>query len=256
MRALSIRIGQWKMQGLNALGKRETTLQITDGLKMRVRTIDHLGHRLASERWFEPNVREVFLKYVQPGMNIIDIGANIGYYTILAAKRIGNNGRVLAIEPQPSVYQNLRRNVSLNDLNSNVTTFQIAASNKEGEVVFHVPEVGLEALASQQLNGRFESKATITLPCRRVDDVVFENQIGHVDLVKIDAEGAELSIFEGMSSVLSGEKKPVLIFEANEKNTEPFGYSVFDLLKRVHEYGYRLKQLDEEDWLALPANAN
>ena len=67
----------------------------------------------------------------------------------------------------------------------------------------------------------------------------------------MDSEGAELLILRGATKLLSLPDKPNLIFEANEENCKPFGYSVFDILQYVHSFGYKLRQLDSEDWLAV-----
>jgi len=66
----------------------------------------------------------------------------------------------------------------------------------------------------------------------------------------MDAEGAELLILRGAERLLSSPDRPDLIFEAYEKNCKPFGYCVFDLLKYINSFGYRVRQLDQDDWIA------
>jgi len=85
----------------------------------------------------------------------------------------------------------------------------------------------------------------------RLDDVLEGLGNPKIGLVKMDAEGAELLILRGATKLLSLPDKPDLIFEANEENCKPFGYSVFDILQYVHSFGYKLRQLDSEDWLAV-----
>jgi hypothetical protein len=101
-------------------------------------------------------------------------------------------------------------------------------------------------------NGRFPVLKVVDVETRRLDDVWQELGSPDIGLLKMDAEGAELPILRGAVGLLSQANRPVLIFEACEDNCQPFGYCVFDLLHYVRGFGYRLRQLDQYDWLAEP----
>lgn len=181
----------------------------------------------------------------------MDIGANIGYYTILAATLAGPQGRVLAFEPQPAIRELLNANLALNRL-SNVTVLPCALSDRTGTVRFCVPKPGNESMGSLRFNGRFEADCEIEVQARRLEDVLEAANCHRVDFVKLDAEGAELPILNGAPRLFSGPDRPCVVFEACEKNCAPFGYRVFDLLKAFWEFGYELTQIDSENWFAEP----
>jgi FkbM family methyltransferase len=216
---------------------------------MILETNDHLAQQMRCEASFEPEVRQEVMRIASRRVNVIDIGANIGYFTVLMSKLIGPEKRVFAFEPQERIVVRLRRNIELN-APCNVEVFPIALSDKQGTVIFNVPPVGNEAFGSIHANGRFDVMNTIEVKTERLDNVMSKLGNPEIGLIKMDAEGAELPILRGAEKLLSSSRKPDLIFEANEDNCQPFGYCVFDLLSYVHSRGYRLRQLDGEDWLA------
>lgn len=238
-------------QGLSRLGIRHRPRRIAGGFRMNLETGDLLSQRVACEEAFEPDVRKAFLEIASRGVDVLDIGANIGYYTLLAASVIGNSHHVYAFEPQPRVARNLRANVVLNRL-SNVTIFEFALSDREGQAEFFLPEYGVEGHGSLADNGRFRVMSRIPVVTRPLDTVLAEMSEPKIGLIKMDAEGAELSILRGASRLLASPDRPFIIFEACEENTRAFGYSVFDLLMFIQSFGYELRQLDHEDWLARP----
>jgi FkbM family methyltransferase len=239
-------------QGLHRLGIRERRRRIACGSRMCLETGDLLSQRVACEEAFEPAVRKTFSEIAAHGVNVVDIGANIGYYTLLAASIIGEPSRIYSFEPQPRVARNLRRNVALNGLD-NVTVFEMALSDREGQAEFFLPEEGLDAHGSLADNGRFRVKERASVTTRPLDKVLDELGNPKIGLIKMDAEGAELNIFRGASKLLTSADRPCVIFEACEDNTRAFGYSVYELLSFIHNLGYDLRQLDQEDWLASPA---
>jgi FkbM family methyltransferase len=104
---------------------------------MRVRTDDMIGRVLAISGVWEPNVTAVFSGALAPGVVCLDIGAHIGYHTLLASKLVGSRGHVYAFEPSPESYRRLRANVDLNGLR-NVTTAQLAVGEEERRAVLYM----------------------------------------------------------------------------------------------------------------------
>lgn len=245
---------RWGFRALHAIGVKTVRHQLKCGSSMILHTNDAVAQRVRYENAFEPEIRKEFLRLASQHGNIIDVGANIGYYSVLGATVIGPQKHVFAFEPQVGVANKLRQNLELNGL-SNVTVFPMALSDSEGTVQFCVPLDGEEAFGSMHNNGRFPVKATVDVPTKRLDDVIAEESFPEVSLVKMDAEGAELLILRGATNLMKSAKKPTIIFEANETNMKPFGYGVFDLLQFVQAHGYRLRQIDSEDWIAEPEPA-
>jgi FkbM family methyltransferase len=244
------RYAAWTLRGMHAVGIKTVKQNLIGGGSMILDTNDRLAWRLRCEEAFEPEVREEIERIASRRINVIDIGANIGYYTILASRLIGPDQRVFSFEPQAGMVSKLRRNLEANAL-SNVVIFSCALSDSPGTSIFNLPAEGTEAFGSLHPNGRFTVAKTIVVETNRLDDVLEGLGNPKIGLVKMDAEGAELLILRGATKLLSLPDKPDLIFEANEENCKPFGYSVFDILQYVHSFGYKLRQLDSEDWLAV-----
>jgi FkbM family methyltransferase len=244
-----VRVAALYMNCLARVGVRRKVLRLASGERMCLRTNDSLAGRLMAERWFEPRVREKLRQHARVGATVLDIGANIGYYTLQAATLVGPRGRVLSFEPQPLMRRELTANLTLNQL-SNVTVLPYALSDRAGTVSFCVPTAGHESMGSLHFNARFEVDREIEVESRCLDDVLESLDCPHVDFVKLDAEGAELAIVKGASRLFSGPNKPCVVFEACEENCTSFGYRVFDLLKAFGDFGYRLTQVDHENWIA------
>jgi FkbM family methyltransferase len=236
---------------LKTVGVPSMRATLPSGIQMNIGTNDILARRVLNERSFERAVRGAIVNVLREGMNVVDIGANIGYYSILAARTVGPAFRVLAVEPQPAVVRKLEENIALNGL-TNIEVVQAALSNTEGPIEFLVPESGMESHGSLRANGTFAAKEKVMVPGRLLDRVLAERGFGPVGLIKMDAEGAELPIVEGARELLSSPQRPYIVFESAEINSRPFGYSVFDLLHRIHQFGYELRQLDVADWMAIP----
>jgi FkbM family methyltransferase len=243
------RYAAWILRGLHGVGKRTVNHDLIGGGRMILDTNDHLAWRIRCEEAFEPEVRQEVERIASRHVNVIDIGANIGYYTILAARLAGPEKRVYSFEPQANIVNKLRRNIEANAIR-NVEVLPYALSDKPGTVNFNVPPEGAESYGSMRSNERFKTVKTVEVETHRLDDVLDKLGGPKIGLVKMDAEGAELLILRGAERLLSSPDKPDLIFEANELNCKPFGYCVFDILEYVHSFGYKLRQLDSEDWIA------
>ena len=155
-----------------------------------------------------------FARQVKPGMTVIDVGANFGYYTLLFGSLVGSEGRVYAVEPNPRVVAKLRRTISLNGLAGRTAIIEAAAGNSDDETTLFVPHG--EPKNGTVVGGRSEvpdgSGALYNVPRIRLDRLAAT--VPRIDLVKIDAEGAEQDIVAGMAGILRRDK-PLLLLEFN-----------------------------------------
>jgi FkbM family methyltransferase len=162
----------------------------------------------ALNRIHEETTTALFRKFIKPGDTVVDMGANIGYFTMLAARAVGPTGRVISFEPEPTNFRFLSRNIELNGF-KNVTAFQKAVSETNGTTELFICNYdsghhtinqvgGVEALA----RGRAYEGISVKIDTVRVDDVLKELDVGKVDVVKIDVEGAEALAFKGMPNLL------------------------------------------------------
>jgi FkbM family methyltransferase len=169
---------------------------------------------------FENEDRLLFRKLVKPGDVVYDIGANIGYHTVLFSSLAGPTGRVYAFEPQPALLPNLRRTVK--GLH-NALLLECALSDAEGTLTFHIPDHGYHMLASLGDPG-VPSQAVL---CNAVtlDSVYERDEVKAPDFVKIDVEGAEPLVFRGAHRLLNRKHAPVLFFEQWREAAQRLGFA-------------------------------
>lgn len=181
-----------------------------------------------------------------PGAVFLDVGANHGLFTVLAAERVGAAGHVYAFEPSPREAASLRRNLALNQC-TNVTVVEQAVSDRTGQARLAVAgDGGLNALAQnthpEQVVEAWQAVSTITL-----DDYLAGAGEPRVDLLKIDVEGAEALVLRGAERLLRRAQPPVLLCEFCDVTAAGFGSSGRELYALLTSYGYELlaPHLDE-----------
>ncbi len=159
--------------------------------------------------WHEMKTTELFIKLVGPGSTVVDIGANIGFFTLLAAKLVGNKGAVLSFEPEPTSFSLLTKSVERNNFD-NVRLYQECISNVDGQQILHLSVTHNKGLHSitRDLGG-----PSILVPSARLDTLANTLDIRTIDLLKIDAEGAEPEVLEGAERLLSESRIRNIIME-------------------------------------------
>ena len=163
---------------------------------------------LGAGDWFEREM-EFWRDSIQPGMTVIDVGANVGVYTFSAATQVGAEGRVIAIEPFSGCVQCLQETVRVNQL-SQVTVCAGAASDRNSTVKLAIQAASeLNEVMTDETpsKGKFEEVACFTL-----DSLIDSEHLSRVDYLKIDAEGHEMQVLIGSDRILR-EFKPVILYE-------------------------------------------
>jgi protein O-GlcNAc transferase len=187
---------------------------------------------LEQEDWFEDET--VFLRdFLSPGMRVLDVGANFGVYTLLAARRVGAQGRVFSVEPSTTTARWLRANVVLNDF-ENVRILQLALSDRTGELGLSLKS-GAECQRLVADASPFEPVERVKVS--RLDEFALQSGIESIDFVKLDAEGAEKQIVDGGGRFFSTES-PLIMFEI--KSSKDVDLS---LVRKFSALGYRPLQL-------------
>ncbi len=207
------------------LGNDTVLCRVLGGYKIYLDTRDTgFGSHVMLDGYWETWLTIFFARQVRPGMTVIDVGANFGYYTLLLGALVGSTGRVYAIEPNPAVVEKLRRSVALNGLAMRTTILEAAAGAAEGEANLYVP-YGEPKNSTIVANGAGIVPASGTIhkvPQLKLDQLAATT--ARVDLVKIDAEGAERDILAGMEGILRRDK-PCLVLEFNaERYADPAGF--------------------------------
>jgi FkbM family methyltransferase len=177
----------------------------------------------------EPLVQEAVRTIVRPGDVVYDVGANVGFFTVLAARRVGPQGAVIAFEPFPETATAARRNADLNGF-KHVTVLTNAAGRRGGTAKLEVREYStLARLADESTTG-----PTVDVEVIAIDDLVDTGRVRPPDFVKIDVEGAELGVIEGMRRTITAHR-PVILCEMHGTNAafaslmDGLGYNVRSL---------------------------
>lgn len=171
------------------------------------------------------------IQTIEPGWAVVDVGANLGYYTLLAALLTGPEGRVYAFEPAPSTFKTLLRNIELNAA-PNVEVYEAALSDTHGVV-------SLIEGAQDDFNriGPAGEGARREAPCWTLDQFVEANRIQRVDLVKVDIEGAEHKFLLGARKTIQ-RFRPIIVIELNPATLSLYGSTVQDVVRELE--GYKL----------------
>jgi FkbM family methyltransferase len=231
-----------------------------DGCLFLTRPALPLGWHVAFFGSYEPEFREIMRSVLSVGAVAVDVGANVGWHTLLMAKLVGPGGRVVAVEPNPSVRAQLLRNVNLNRL-TQVAIVACALAEAPGIVSFVAPDADDPSSASGHIVSEGnETVASIRVEASTLDALVEQKEINRVDLIKIDAEGFEWPVLQGGQQTIA-RFRPYIIFEFDEAYAARGPQTAALLREFFARHGYQLFSLgrngaeliDEQAW---PANAN
>ncbi len=194
--------------------------------------------RLVEERTWEPNETHWFLKTVKQGDVVVDVGANVGYYTLIAGKLVGDSGKVYAFEPDPVAFGLLQRNVALNGLN-NVVLEQKAVSNKAGSIRLFLSE---ENKGDHRIFESGEERRSIPIEAVALDDY-FQGDTRKIDFVKVDTQGAEAAIIDGMEQLIRENEQITLVVEFWPHALKQFGRDSDEFLAKLESFAFHFFSL-------------
>jgi FkbM family methyltransferase len=164
-----------------------------------------------------------------------DVRANVGLFTLGAAHRVGSTGRVHAFEPTPKLARNIRSNLELNCL-ENVAVNPTDVSDTSGHATLHLVEPdnpGVNSIVNPSPGAR-----TLEVPTVTLDGYIVAHDVGRVDVIKIDIEGAEMPALRGGRDLFAGDESPVLVLEFHPSTLAYSGHSPDDLIGLPASYGY------------------
>ncbi len=187
---------------------------------------------------YETRETRLISSIVKYTSQVIDVGANVGYYSIRIPYFTKHVVKVYSFEPIAKSFRELTRNIVLNQLQDVVEAFNCAASNTNGELVMYVPKLfGTSATSSVELHPEDENQE-VRVETVRIDDFIKNGKISGCDFLKIDVEGAEKFVVEGAIELLSRDK-PVVLAEILRKWSRAHGYEPQELLDILFGLGYQ-----------------
>lgn len=197
------------------------------GIPITLHLDDHIDNIIWWYGYYEKHPTNIFRRLLKPGDNVIDVGANIGYYSILAGTLIGKNGNVFAYEPVSSIYHRLLRNI---DSYSNIKPKQAACGNTKGEINIYVAHdiCSSGSRISQPQEGQPLKQEVV--PIIRLDDELKDHKI---NLLKIDVEGYETEVILGAAELIKSNPEIKIFLEINRGLLNMAGSSpekIFNLL--------------------------
>ena len=216
------------------------------GQEMSVVFPEFVSGRLGKFGYFEDDVTSMFIDCLEPGMTFYDVGSHYGYFSLLASSLVGPKGHIFAFEPTAATYEVLAENAARRD---NITCCKVAAYRESGPLAFIEQGLGRSSLNFVIGDGYEPDSADsmiqrTTVPAVKLDD--FAHQHGDPDFLKIDTEGAEIPVLQGMTETID-RCHPTIVLEMGDqvctttgnglsrRNVDfllDFGYEVFEYRNR------------------------
>lgn len=231
------------------LGNNRALTRTTWGHKMFLdsRDVSVTPHLLLDGYW-ELWITKFFMRILREGMTVVEVGANIGYYTILAASRVGVHGKVYAFEANPQVFDILYRNIEVNGFLDRVTLVNKTVIDKSGSLQFHCPKYhqadgSIVPFSDKLLKEIREERETIKVEAVSLDEY-FSQQHEKIDILKIDAEGSEPLIFKGMKKLLASNSDIKIVCEFTPPNYKEQGLDPKAFLNEIIKQGFKVKLIN------------
>ncbi len=199
---------------------------------------------------YDPFETELVKKEIKNGDIVLDIGANIGYYTLIYAKLVGENGKVFAFEPDPDNFAILKKNVETNGY-KNVILNQKAVSDVGGKLRLYLKH----SSAAHSIFDPHDSNKFIEIDSIRLDDY-FKNYEENINFIKMDVEGAEGKVIQGMRSILGKNKDIKVVMEFWPLGINRSGIEPEKHLELISQLGFNIYHINEEEKKAEPVTIN
>jgi len=209
------------------------------GHKMFLSSKDPVGLSVGS---YEPLETELIKKVIKKGDAVLDIGAHIGYYTLIFAKLVSDEGKVFAFEPDPNNFALLKKNVEINSYR-NVILVQKAVSNKTGKIRLYLSE---KSSADHRIYDLHDNRKSIEIEVIRLDDY-FKNYNGRINFIKIDVQAAEGGVIQGMPLILQKNKDLKILTEFWPLGLVRFGKTPEKFLKLLIKHNFKIYRINEHE---------
>ena len=223
---------------------RSQTWPLDDGIRMRLGPVEWTQVTLLCKGCLEPLTVALFKRLLKSGDTCVDVGAHIGFHTMVAARIVGAHGRVVAIEPQPQNCADLLDNSKINKF-ENILLVVAAVGDHNGQVSLAVQSAGDRSLLSLAIPSRTDLPQRFSVPILRLDGIFAEQKLADVALLKIDVEGYELEVLHGLGAALGQVRHLILeVLGTPDRLTE----RAHILLAELRRRGLRFRDVLGEPW--------
>lgn len=249
--ALSRRGFAWRRLAREA-PDRQVIADAVDGEKFRVSPRDIIGGLLYVRGVFEPRETAFVKRCLRPGDVFVDVGANMGYYTVIGAECVGNAGAVHSFEPNARMFEELTFNVSLNGIQSSCMLNNCGVSNEAGVGRLSRYQFGHEVYGSLGTHQRGDHGVDgyDEVPLVSLDEYVHDHGIRSIRLIKLDIEGAELLAIKGCARLLAWETPPAFLIEFMDENTLGFNYHAVEIWEFLESRAFKFFEIDRRGRLS------
>lgn len=189
---------------------------------------------------YEPMVTDLVKREIKENNIVLDLGANIGYYTLLFSKLVGDKGKVFAFEPDPENFALLKKNVDMNEI-KNVVSEQKACSKKTGKTFLYRDQ----SPGRHTIYNRPDGTKYVQVEVTSLDDY-FKNFKKNIDFIKMDIQGSEGAVFQGMSSILKKNQKIKMVIEFSPWRLKMFDFDPKEFLETVISHGFKIYNINEK----------
>lgn len=227
------------IEAVNNIG--EVTIRMKHAGKMKLYTNDYIDRWLFTGADFEPSLVSLVRKYLSKNDNFLDLGSNIGYFSLIASNIVKENGTVYAFEPMPPTIERLKANIALNKIN-NIQIIKKAASNKSGIVRFKTPSDKIRNSGRSSMRTIEENFIELDVEMVAIDSML--DDIKKIRLIKMDIEGAEALALEGMAGLISRDR-PVIIMELSDLFLKQMNSSSLAVLNILTNHSYKMFRIQD-----------
>ncbi len=221
----------------------EEVCQLPGGASISADLREHVQRWIYFFGAYEQETVNWFRSVLRPGMTVLDIGAHVGQYTLIAAADVGSAGRVHAFEPNPGTFRRLSANISRNSF-QHVRAHQVALSNTPGETTLFIPQH--DNAGESSLQSCVEDSTSTKIRSITADEWAPTADLGtrpRVDVIKLDVQGFETRVIEGASGLIA-RFRPTVVCEFEERWLRLAGSSSVDLKRTFSDLGYTINRIN------------
>jgi FkbM family methyltransferase len=232
-----------------------STIELGDFMLHVDRRDRNIVKKLALYGDYENHVQRLLVSLATPGSVVIDVGANIGLHTLPLARRVGTTGQIIAFEPDPNNYQLLLRNIRANGL-TNISVHRLALSCESGTALLYQSWKNRGGLSLREENVDRDGPPIAPVAVETIaGDTLLASLERPISLIKIDVEGAEPLVLQGLSATLRHQPQAKLVFEFWPRFLRSFRVDSLEFLGQLEGQGFCLSVVDSEVQRLIPAGA-